>query len=429
VLVGGVGSLGWRSTHVAAVVRARPHYGLRLLGIAGALAALPTAILGASLPVTVLVVAATAVVWFWAIWRVRGFMVPPGSLQGVLEGLTTERLLLRRPTKDDSTARFATVDAAVVQTDGWRPSDVAAFSRVCRAPQLDPSACVVLITDKASGQVLGELSLVSGEPHRRRCRITWWMGPRYRRQGYGTEAVGATLAALDAAGMREVMIGTRPIDTAVRRVCERLRMVQTSTVPWSFRLPDGRRVGAVWYVHRPGEHPWSGWGLDDPAARGVPSERTDPRGAGEPDEPRALVVPRSGAVRPGLAGLAGLAVAVAGITAAGHTAFAWYKTTQDPTRARADQIGYMLSNSRTQNPASLASVVERAGVDVLQAEDISPCDLDGQQVGCVTILVRLEGEPHGLAALSEPDIRVACWRYTMRNSIHDHEPSKAHCPR
>jgi hypothetical protein len=140
-------------------------------------------------------------------------------------------------------------------------------------------------------------------------------------------------------------------------------------------------------------------------------------------------------MRPGHRTLAGRAVPLIGLVAlvavslvAARAAVTWYRESTDPTRSQAEQLGYRLAGAGTVDPVGLARTAQGRGAAVLRAEDTSPCELDGLAVHCVTVLVRLEAERAGWFAGSTPEVVVRCWRYTLRNSVHDHEPTVVDCP-
>jgi hypothetical protein len=124
----------------------------------------------------------------------------------------------------------------------------------------------------------------------------------------------------------------------------------------------------------------------------------------------------------------GLVVVVGALGVGARAAVSWYRSATDPTRGQAEQLGYRLVNAGTFDPIALARVAQgRGGAEVLDVEG-APCHQDGPDVGCVTLLVRFVTEQQGWLAGSTPEVVVRCWRYTLRNSVDDHEPTLVDCP-
>jgi hypothetical protein len=128
-----------------------------------------------------------------------------------------------------------------------------------------------------------------------------------------------------------------------------------------------------------------------------------------------------------LVGLA-ILVVVGSVVVGGWTALSRYRAVHEPTYPQAEAIGYRLSGAGTVDPMALARVAEGRGAEVLEAEDVSPCDLDGTEVDCATVLIRLhslEQEGWFSGATVEVD---RCWRYTLRNRFEDNVAHRTGCP-
>jgi hypothetical protein len=156
--------------------------------------------------------------------------------------------------------------------------------------------------------------------------------------------------------------------------------------------------------------------------------------AGRPGSPFTGPMPTADPGKPAArrrtAALVGLVivVVVAASGGAGWTALSRYRARHDPTYAQAEQLGYRLANARTLDPMALARVADGRGAEVLEAEDVTPCDLDGADVGCATLLVRLHAQrQEGWFSGTTVEID-RCWRYTLRNSIDDSVPRRTACP-
>jgi hypothetical protein len=111
-----------------------------------------------------------------------------------------------------------------------------------------------------------------------------------------------------------------------------------------------------------------------------------------------------------------------------RAALSWYRSATDPTRHQAEDIGFRLANARTFDPIALARLAQGRGADVLEAEDISPCEVAGIEGPCATLLIRLEFGKSGWFAGGTAEVVERCWRYTLRNSYDDTEPHLVDCP-
>lgn len=183
------------------------------------------------------------VIW----WRPRRLRPTSAVLQRAMEGIETERLILRRPCPEDAYAFAATIDAAVVEANGWTEETVQNMVRLLGRPLPWPGQGRVLVTDKRTGEVIGSISsnpMVARPPA---CEVGWWTRSAERGRGYGTEALRAVFPAIHAAGVAQIVAGTRVDNTAVRQVLEKLGADEGATLP--HKLPNGATVPSVWYVH------------------------------------------------------------------------------------------------------------------------------------------------------------------------------------
>lgn len=156
-------------------------------------------------------------------------------------------MVVRQPDASDAAALMATVDDVVVRTSGWNRAHAAAMRSEphVRAGMLAGSHW--LITERELGAVIGSVSVHGFDASGTSCELGWWLGPSWRRRGYGSEAVEVTVAALHRAGVARVRFGTAHDNIAVHRIARKLGAVVTRSGP--HELPDGSVISAVWYAH------------------------------------------------------------------------------------------------------------------------------------------------------------------------------------
>lgn len=179
-------------------------------------------------------------------WEARRFLV---AVVRAFERIETERLVLRWLTPADAEPFAATIDASVIETNGWTDEHVRvtlaqmAAGRRHRRRRLARAA----MTDRAAGVVLGCIVAGRANVTERSCELGWWTGPHARGRGYATEAAAAVISALHAAGVRRVWIGTSVENTAVQRTAVRTgaRLVRDGP----HQLPNGVVVPSLWYAH------------------------------------------------------------------------------------------------------------------------------------------------------------------------------------
>lgn len=178
----------------------------------------------------------------------------PVALRSVIDGLETERMVVRRPVVADAPAIDALVDQEMIEANGLSKDHVRFMTRARRHPRLVEEVTGMLLCDRATGQVLGEVTLASCDTKRQICELGWWLGPPFRNQGYGTEALRAVLPALHASGIVEVRIGTSAENAAVVHVLDKLGLHRLPSE--LHKLPNGTTVATFWYVSEPGM--WDG---------------------------------------------------------------------------------------------------------------------------------------------------------------------------
>jgi RimJ/RimL family protein N-acetyltransferase len=194
-----------------------------------------------------LVLISLAAAAMWALWSwppPRPFEI---RLTDAMDGLRTERLVLRRSRPRDAAGYGATVDDEVVEANGWPSGMREAAMEAIATRGVGRLASEVVITHGKTGELLGAMSIDCTDEDHTTCELGWWLGPGARRQGYGTEAVRAVLPALQAAGVHRVRIGTSPDNLAVQRIAQRVGAKPLPNRPHV--LPDGTTVESAWFAH------------------------------------------------------------------------------------------------------------------------------------------------------------------------------------
>jgi RimJ/RimL family protein N-acetyltransferase len=171
----------------------------------------------------------------------------PVAVRQAMWALDGSRVALRRPHPADEHAYAATMDDDFRRINGWDTGLVDRSLQLIRSPPAISLLAWALIWSRETGSVVGSISADQVDADGRTCELGWWLGPGHRGRGYGTEAVCLALGALHAAGVERIRIGTALDNVAVRRVAAKVGAAEESQT--GHRLPNGRRVDAIWYVH------------------------------------------------------------------------------------------------------------------------------------------------------------------------------------
>ncbi|MET8976298.1 GNAT family protein [Streptomyces sp. NPDC004539] len=136
-------------------------------------------------------------------------------------------------------------------------------SRAAQADRLD-----LAVTDRASGELVGEVVLNEWDPEARSCTFRTMLGPRGRGRGLGTEATRLIVGyGFDRIGLHRIGLEAYAFNSRALRVYEKVGFVREG-IRREIELKDGEWVDEVlmavlegeWAVHR-------GW----PEAAGVTS--------------------------------------------------------------------------------------------------------------------------------------------------------------
>jgi RimJ/RimL family protein N-acetyltransferase len=193
------------------------------------------------------VLAGIVAVWRWSALALAGARTLAHPIQDALGVIDTERLVLRRPTRGDAAAFGATVDATSIAANGWTRKQARQATGLMRLGIGDTNGAALLVTDRSTGTVLGRVTIRVPHGDLDHWELGWSMGPTFRGRGYGTEAVGATFAALHALGVPRIVVGTATDNVGVHRVLDKLGAHHLGTGP--HQLPDGTTIVTDWFAH------------------------------------------------------------------------------------------------------------------------------------------------------------------------------------
>jgi RimJ/RimL family protein N-acetyltransferase len=157
----------------------------------------------------------------------------------------TERLIVRSTQPPDAAAVGATLDDEVLTAHGWREEDRQSWVECIERGELQPS--VLAVCDRATGQVLGTVSVAPSHMGFQIGSVGVMLGPDGRGRGIAAEALSAALPYFHSLGLEELVIETDEDNIAMRRSAEAVGA--TLAQRYTHELPNGRRVAAVRYRH------------------------------------------------------------------------------------------------------------------------------------------------------------------------------------
>lgn len=196
---------------------------------------------------TVLVVTVVLVAsGLWA-WRVSGLVDREiRARYDALREVESARLLMRPPVPRDAVALAATIDAEVLDRNGW--TDRIARDTVKAVRSGHPTPGLLVFEAWSDGALVGAATVHPSSDDASSRTLGWWIGPRHRRAGYASEAVAALVEAIHDAGFAAVEIGTTETNLAVQRICDRIGATEIDRRAQP--LPNGSVVPGIWYEHR-----------------------------------------------------------------------------------------------------------------------------------------------------------------------------------
>ena len=177
----------------------------------------------------------------------------------VPEPIRTPRLRLRSPREGDGTELAAAVDESWDTLHRWFHDGMGA-----RPVETDPlwqdavacrfrarfvlRECLAFLACSTDGALVGFVEL---QPDWRigRMRLSYWIRDGCRRQGYGTEAVGAiTRYAFEALDVRFVTVGHAAANLASAALIARLGFERVAVQPLGYEMADGALVDGIGYA-------------------------------------------------------------------------------------------------------------------------------------------------------------------------------------
>ncbi|GJM43162.1 MAG: N-acetyltransferase [Gemmatimonadota bacterium] len=112
--------------------------------------------------------------------------------------ITTERLVLRKPSLPDAPAVYRLANDRRVtrwMTLPWpyRPEDAVQFVRMSQREFRKGIGQHFVIERRGDGELLGSVGLMDHRPTHRRAEVGYWLGSEHWKQGYASEALGGVL--------------------------------------------------------------------------------------------------------------------------------------------------------------------------------------------------------------------------------------------
>ncbi|MFJ5263757.1 GNAT family N-acetyltransferase [Streptomyces sp. NPDC088387] len=143
--------------------------------------------------------------------------------------LTGEKTVLRPFTAADADTVWEILQDPEVLRFTFEPSSELSLDRVrswyaTRSEQ--PDRLDLAVTDRATGEVVGEVVLNEWDPHRRGCNFRTLMGPRGRGRGLGTEATRLIVGhGFEELGLHRISLEVYGDNPRARRVYEKVGFV------------------------------------------------------------------------------------------------------------------------------------------------------------------------------------------------------------
>ncbi|RJO73403.1 N-acetyltransferase [Nocardia panacis] len=194
-----------------------------------------------------LVVATILVAGSLWVWRVSELTNKETSARYDLpRDIETSRLTLRRPAPRDAVSLEATIDDAMLDSNGWTARKGRALIKAIGGGH--PTPGLLVIESRSDATVIGGATVYSTGDETSSRSIGWWIGAGHRGAGYAGEAVAALVDAIHDAGYASVEIGTKESNLAVQRICDKIGATVVDRRPQP--LPNGSTVLVIWYEHR-----------------------------------------------------------------------------------------------------------------------------------------------------------------------------------
>ena len=188
--------------------------------------------------------------------RMRRWLYEPpgdaGRCSSVDHVLTSERLVMRWPTADDTGDFLASIDPVVQRQQGLDADAIARWDDVFRATvSAGPSGCPTWlgVYDKVNGAGFAGIYFIHIADSGTTAQVGWWLGPRSRGRGLGRESLRLVTVYVH----RHLAVPVLAMGTSVDNAPALAQIASTGaahvrTAP--HELPNGKVVDALWFENR-----------------------------------------------------------------------------------------------------------------------------------------------------------------------------------
>jgi ribosomal-protein-alanine N-acetyltransferase len=160
--------------------------------------------------------------------------------------LTTRRLLLRQLVPEDAEPYFNGLSTVSPEIWGLRRHSVESTGRFLATRLRDfgsKSAIMWAIAERNGGSFIGEVKMFAFV-YQSKAEIAYWLTDRYRRKGYGSEAVEAVVRfGFDVLGLHRVEAYAQPSNTGSCALLSKIGFTQEGVLR-KFRNEGGR--AGIW---------------------------------------------------------------------------------------------------------------------------------------------------------------------------------------
>ncbi|BET50036.1 GNAT family protein [Kitasatospora aureofaciens] len=185
----------------------------------------------------------------------------PGMDFSVKPVLTGDKTVLRPFTAEDADVMWEIVNDPEVVRFTFEPTTELTLDRLRSwygVRTADPDRLDLAVTDRATGELVGEVVLYEWDPAARSCTFRTLMGPRGRGRGLGSEATRLVVGhAFEQVGLHRVQLEVYADNPRARRVYEKAGFV-VEGIRRQAALRDGAWVDDVLMAVL--DHEWAAHG-------------------------------------------------------------------------------------------------------------------------------------------------------------------------